>query len=235
MVVERTASFGKLHLKGIVASVGLTAGLLVLIFPLPELESPARIQLALTLGALSFWASGVMPAPITGMLYMGLLLITNSSDPLTVFSGWTNEGGGLWLVLCAFLIASGVERSGLARRAALSICASGQVKGFQSLIAAIAVIELLFALIIPSAFARTFVILAVAKEVCKENSVSETDAAVINFACFALAVPTTLIFLTSEPALNTLVVEYSELGLSWVGWFSTIGIPNIRAFVSSCG
>lgn len=167
MVVERTASFGKLHLKGIVASVGLTAGLLVLIFPLPELESPARIQLALTLGALSFWASGVMPAPITGMLYMGLLLITNSSDPLTVFSGWTNEGGGLWLVLCAFLIASGVERSGLARRAALSICASGQVKGFQSLIAAIAVIELLFALIIPSAFARTFVILAVAKEVCK--------------------------------------------------------------------
>ena len=63
MVVERTASFGKLHLKGIVASVGLTAGLLVLIFPLPELESPARIQLALTLGALSFWASGVMPAP----------------------------------------------------------------------------------------------------------------------------------------------------------------------------
>ena len=51
MVVERTASFGKLHLKGIVASVGLTAGLLVLIFPLPELESPARIQLALTLGA----------------------------------------------------------------------------------------------------------------------------------------------------------------------------------------
>lgn len=227
MVVERTASFGKLHLKGIVASVGLTAGLLVLIFPLPELESPARIQLALTLGALSFWASGVMPAPITGMLYMGLLLITNSSDPLTVFSGWTNEGGSLWLVLCAFLIASGVERSGLARRAALSICASGQVKGFQSLIAAIAVIELLFALIIPSAFARTFVILAVAKEVCKENSVSETDAAVINFACFALAVPTTLIFLTSEPALNTLVVEYSELGLSWVGWFSTIGIPNI--------
>ena len=200
MVVERTASFGKLHLKGIVASVGLTAGLLVLIFPLPELESPARIQLALTLGALSFWASGVMPAPITGMLYMGLLLITNSSDPLTVFSGWTNEGGSLWLVLCAFLIASGVERSGLARRAALSICASGQVKGFQSLIAAIAVIELLFALIIPSAFARTFVI---------------------------LAVPTTLIFLTSEPALNTLVVEYSELGLSWVGWFSTIGIPNI--------
>ena len=154
MVVERTASFGKLHLKGIVASVGLTAGLLVLIFPLPELESPARIQLALTLGALSFWASGVMPAPITGMLYMGLLLITNSSDPLTVFSGWTNEGGGLWLVLCAFLIASGVERSGLARRAALSICASGQVKGFQSLIAAIVVIELLFALIIPSDFAR---------------------------------------------------------------------------------
>ena len=52
MVVERTASFGKLHLKGIVASVGLTAGLLVLIFPLPELESPARIQLALTLGAI---------------------------------------------------------------------------------------------------------------------------------------------------------------------------------------
>ena len=220
-------SFGKLHLKGIVASVGLTAGLLVLILPLPELESSARIQLALTLGALSFWASGVMPAPITGMLYMGLLLITNSSDPLTVFSGWTNEGGSLWLVLCAFLIASGVERSGLARRAALSICASGQVKGFQSLIAAIAVIELLFALIIPSAFARTFVILAVAKEVCKENSVSETDAAVINFACFALAVPTTLIFLTSEPALNTLVVEYSGLGLSWVDWFSTIGIPNI--------
>ena len=128
MVVERTASFGKLHLKGIVASVGLTAGLLVLIFPLPELESPARIQLALTLGALSFWASGVMPAPITGMLYMGLLLITNSSDPLTSFF-WLDERRRRSMagVFASFLIASGVERSGLARRAALSICASGQV------------------------------------------------------------------------------------------------------------
>ena len=44
---------------------------------------------------------------------------------------------------------------------------------------------------------------------------------------FCACSSTTLIFLTSEPALNTLVVEYSELGLSWVGWFSTIGIPNI--------
>lgn len=71
MVVERTASFGKLHLKGIVASVGLTAGLLVLIFPLPELESPARIQLALTLGALSFWAKRSDAGPNYGHAVYG--------------------------------------------------------------------------------------------------------------------------------------------------------------------
>ena len=143
--------FEKPRSKTVIALAGLTLGLFIMVIPLPELENPARVQLALTFAALSFWASGVVPASITGMLYMGLLLITGSSDALTVFSGWTSEGGSLWLVLCAFLIASGVKKSGLARRAALSICASGHVKDYRSLIAAIAVIELAFALIIPSA------------------------------------------------------------------------------------
>ena len=116
--------FEKLRSKTVIALAGLTLGLFIMVIPLPELENPARVQLALTFAALSFWASGVVPASITGMLYMGLLLITGSSDALTVFSGWTSEGGSLWLVLCAFLIASGVKKSGLARRAALSICAS---------------------------------------------------------------------------------------------------------------
>ena len=219
--------FEKLRSKTVIALAGLTLGLFIMVIPLPELENPARVQLALTFAALSFWASGVVPASITGMLYMGLLLITGSSDALTVFSGWTSEGGSLWLVLCAFLIASGVKKSGLARRAALSICASGHVKDYRSLIAAIAVIELAFALIIPSAFARTFVIFALVKEICEENGLSKMDSVTLYFACFALAVPTTLIFLTSEAALNTFVVDYSGLELNWSGWFGVLGIPNI--------
>lgn len=55
--------FEKLRSKTVIALAGLTLGLFIMVIPLPELENPARVQLALTFAALSFWASGVVPVP----------------------------------------------------------------------------------------------------------------------------------------------------------------------------
>ncbi len=89
--------------------LGIAVGAIVFFAPIPSIEPAAKTQLALTLLALVFWACGVLPAPVTGALYMALLLILGASDAATVFSGWTNKGGNLWLVIAAFLLAAGVE------------------------------------------------------------------------------------------------------------------------------
>ena len=218
-------SFSKKQIVGLV--IGVAAGVAMYLAPIGGIEPAAQTQLAITLLALAFWACGVLPAPVTGAIYMALILLLGASDAPTVFSGWTNPGGSLWLIIAAFLLAAGVEGTGLARRIAYAISSLKFIKDFRTLIVGVALMELVFALIIPSVFARTFMILVVVQELCKAIGINERDTKVLGLACFALAIPTMIVFLTAEPALNSVVVSFTGMEISWVGWFVQFGIPQL--------
>lgn len=208
---------------------GLIVGIIVFLIPISGLEYAAHMQLALTLLALVWWATGALPAPVTAALYMGATIVLSVAPAADVFGAWY-RGCNTWIVIAAFLIAAGVERTGLGKRIAYAICSMSFIKGYKSLIAAIVVLEVVLALLIPSAFARTFLILVIVDEICKANSVGEHDSRILRFAVFALSVPTMTLFLTAEAAINSIVASALG-GVSWFGWFFQIGIPSLILMV----
>lgn len=204
---------------------GLALGVVVFMIPISGLEYAGHLQLALTLGALVWWAMGALPAPVTAALYMCATIVFNVAPAADVFGAWY-RGCNPWIVIAAFLIAAGVERTGLGKRIAYAICSMNFIKGYKSLIAAIVVLEVVLALLIPSAFARTFLILVIVEEICRGNGVNDVDTRNLKFATFALSVPTMTLFLTAEAAINSIVAGALG-GISWFGWFFQIGIPSL--------
>ena len=205
--------------------IGLAVGLITFLVPIGGLEYAGHMQLALTLGALVWWAMGALPAPVTAGIYMAATIVLNVAPAADVFGAWY-RGCNPWIVIAAFLIAAGVERTGLGKRIAYAICSGNFIKGHKSLIAAIVVLEVVLALLIPSAFARTFLILVIVEEICRANEVNEVDTRNLKFATFALSVPTMTLFLTAEAAINSIVAGALG-GVSWFGWFFQIGIPSL--------
>lgn len=204
---------------------GLIIGVAVFLIPIGGLEYAGHMQLALTLGALVWWATGALPAPVTAAIYMTATIVLNVAPAADVFGAWY-RGCNPWIVIAAFLIAAGVEHTGLGKRIAYAICSMNFIKGHKSLIAAIVVLEVVLALLIPSAFARTFLILVIVEEICAANNINEVDTRNLKFATFALSVPTMTLFLTAEAAINSIVAGALG-GISWFGWFFQIGIPSL--------
>ncbi|WP_165253231.1 anion permease [Adlercreutzia sp. ZJ304] len=204
---------------------GLVLGILIFLIPIPGLEYAAHAQLALTLLALCWWATSALPAPVTAAIYMGATIVFQIAPAPDVFGAWY-RGCNCWIVIAAFLIAAGVERTGLGKRIAYGVCTMKFIKSYKSMIAAITVLNIVLALLIPSAFARTFLILVIVEEICLANSVNEHNTRILKFAVFAISVPTMTLFLTAEAAINS-IVSSALGGVTWFAWFFQIGIPSL--------
>lgn len=204
---------------------GVVVGLICFLIPIAGLEYAGHLQLSLTLLALVWWATSALPAPITAAIYMGATIIFNVAPAPDVFGAWY-RGCNCWIVIAAFLIAAAVERTGLGKRIAYAVCTMSFIKGYKSLIGAIVILNIVLALIIPSAFARTFLIMVIVAEICVANSVNEEDTRTLKFAVFAISVPTMTLFLTAEAAINSIIASALG-GVTWFGWFFQIGIPSI--------
>jgi solute carrier family 13 (sodium-dependent dicarboxylate transporter), member 2/3/5 len=204
--------------------LGLVVGVAFWFIPISGLPVEGCHWLALTLLALIWWATGALPAPITAAIYLGACVTLGLCSGKTAFGAWY-QGNNAWITIAAFLIAAGVEGTGLGRRIALGICSLKFIKSYKSLIFGIAILEIILALLIPSAFARTFMILAVVEEICAANSINEHDTKILKYATFALSVPTMTTFLTAEAAINSIVASALG-GITFVDWFIQIGIPS---------
>lgn len=224
---------GKPVTKGQIGGLigGLILGIIIYLIPIPGLEFAGHAQLALTLLALVWWATSALPAPITAAIYMGATIVFNIAPAADVFGAWY-RGCNTWIVIAAFLIAAAVERTGLGRRIAYAISTMNFIKSYKSMIAAITVLNIVLALIIPSAFARTFLILVIVEEICIANSVNEYNSKILKFAVFAISVPTMTLFLTAEAAINSIIASALG-GVSWIGWFFQMGIPSLVLVILS--
>lgn len=220
---------GKKEWGGLIG--GLILGIIVFLIPIAGLEYAGHAQLALTLLALVWWATGALPAPITAAIYMGATVVLQIAPAPNVFGAWY-QGCNAWIVIAAFLIAAAVERTGLGKRIAYAICTMRFIKGYPSMIAAITVLNIVLALLIPSAFARTFLILVIVEEICTANEVNEHNSRILKFAVFAISVPTMTLFLTAEAAINSIIAGALG-GVSWIGWFFQMGIPSLVLVILS--
>lgn len=139
-------------LAGLVLLVALAAGL-----GLPSLGLDGRqaVTAGLLVATVGFWATAVIPEPVTALAFMGLALVLGAGPPEAVFAGFAAPA--LWLVAGGLLLAAATHATGLAKRfAALAGRRLGH--SYPAALAGVALLAMGFAFIVPAAFGRVVII-----------------------------------------------------------------------------
>jgi len=206
--------------------VGAIVFAIVARIPIHGLEREGQLFLAVTLMTVIFWAFQVGNMGYVSGLYLALLVILNVAEPSVIFSPWT--GSTMYFIVGAYLIASAVKHSGLGERIAMYVI-SKHITNFRSIIVVIFGLQILLSLIIPNSWARSLIIMAVMKQVIDSAGLSKKDAITIGLTVFTSSVPTSMLFLTGESAINLMIVDYAPVPVGWLTWALYMGPPAIAA------
>ena len=212
------------------SKIGLVLGVLVCLLlyfiPIEGLSLQGQTALALTMMTVIFWACQVAHPGFISGIYLALLVILQVAPASIVFSPWI--GSTMYFVIGAYLIAAAVKNSGLGERIAMIVIAR-YISNFRSIIISIFALNALLSLLIPNSWARSFIIMAVMKQVIENANLNKRDAITIGFAVFASSIPTSMIFLTGESAINLVLLQYVDTPINWLRWFFYMGPPAIAA------
>lgn len=215
--------------------LGLLLGILIAIIlyslNFEGLSVEGKKCLAISLMTVIFWATNVAPSGYISALFLVTLILFKVSPASEVFSLWASSI--IYLVIGAYLIAGGVNRSGLGERIAYHFTLK-YVSSFKSLIISCFVLNILLGLIIPYPLPRCFLILSVMNIIIKSANITKKDSMIIGFTVFASSIPTSMIFLTADSTINIIAIALSTQKLSWLGWFYYMGVPAIFASISTC-
>lgn len=114
--------------------------------------------------ALVLWVSQAIPTYASALLVIVVLAITGGWDQSSVFSVLGYDV--IWLMLSAFVITSGMEKSGFANRLALFIV-SKFGKTAKGALLSLLIVNFLLAFVIPSTTARAALLLPITMMICK--------------------------------------------------------------------
>lgn len=168
----------------------------------------------------------------SSILVVILLSFFQASLSLEEFIGSlfaTYGGSGLWIILSGFVLAKGMEASGLGRRIALWIATS--IGGSPEMIVlSVALANLAVAPLSPSTTAKAFLLLPICRGLVDAFSVekgsSRYGAAVMLMAMAANNVCSTAFLTATVP--NPISADYIEIAtgvrLDWISWFR-MGFP----------
>lgn len=148
---------------------GIPVALIVfaVLFTMPRpvgLTGQAQAVLAVFGMVFVLWVSQAIPTYASALVGMVLLVFTGGwtqAETLAVFGQDV-----IWLMLAAFIITSGMEKSGLAKRLALFIVSKFGTTANKALIA-LAVVNLLLAFVVPSTTARAAMLLPICMMILK--------------------------------------------------------------------
>lgn len=142
---------------------GLPAALIVLalILTMPTpigLTYSAKMAMGIFAFALILWISGSIPTYLTSMIVLVLLPLSGAWTEKQVLGVFGYEV--IWLMVAAFIITSGMEKSGLAKRLSLYLITKFG-KTTNSILVVLMVVNFLIALVVPSTTARAAILLPI--------------------------------------------------------------------------
>ncbi|VYU34779.1 DASS family sodium-coupled anion symporter [Clostridium tertium] len=123
-----------------------------------------KTALATFLSALVLWVTQAIPTYATALLVVVVLAITGGWDQGSIFGVLGYDV--IWLMLSAFIITSGMEKSGFAERLALFVV-SKFGKTAKGALLSLMIVNFLLAFVIPSTTARAALLLPITMMICK--------------------------------------------------------------------
>ena len=216
--------------------LGILAAVVIWVLPIAGLPADGQKALAITVFAVIWWVFGVAhPAYTTLLLFLGYILLIGDVQAADgslismtgqVFKLFTMSLG--WLMVGAFLIATAVTKSGLAKRIAYFFM-TRYAKSYKSIIVLAYVLGIVLSFIIPHPFPRVLLIMAVVSQIIKEAGANETDTASLGFAVFSSVTATSMILLLGDSVLNVAGVGFSGEQVGFLEWIKYMAVPGLVA------
>ncbi|MCB1436439.1 MAG: anion permease [Rhodobiaceae bacterium] len=153
----RLRSRVRLPLSRLFFAVLLAAALALLVLPPPEGVPPVALRTgALALVSVGLWSTGLIAAWLASALFFFAAMVLGLAPAQIVFSGFHSTA--IWLVFGGMIIGMAVHRSGLGART-VRYALSFFHGGYLQLAAALVVVGLLLAFIVPSAMGRMLLLM----------------------------------------------------------------------------
>lgn len=205
----------------------------VYFFPFEALPADGKKCLALSLAAVICWATGALHPGYTSLLLLsGYVLALGDAAPSPVIFGiWTSPS--MYLVIGGFLITHAVQDSGLAKRVSLHFVRRF-VRSYRSVIVSCYILGFLLSFMIPHPWPRSLLLMSVMLNVVKEMNLTKHYAGNIGLAVFAGSIPTSMILMTGDSTLNSIVGSMAGVHMSFMQWLIYMGLPGVVASVLTC-
>lgn len=207
---------------------GLPVALIVFVFlltmPTPEgLLLQGKAAIAVFFSIFILWVTQSLPTYLTSLIAIVLLVITGAwseKEALGVFGLDV-----MWVMLMAFFITSGMEKSGFAKRLALWIISKfGHTA--KSALATLAVTNLILAFLVPSTTARATLMLPISLLILKVYKAIPGESnfgrqLVIQQLQFNNICTTGILTATSPQIMAVgLIKDLAGVDITWMDWFA---------------
>lgn len=191
-----------------------------------EMPLRARHALAFSVTAILWWVFTVMPGAYTSLLLIAGFLVFQVAEPGVVLTLWTRPM--IWLIISSFLLAAAVSKSGLAGRLSLFLL-SRFASSYRRLILMIYVLGFLLSFLIPQAFPRALMLMAVVQQVIQTTQAEHKTKVSLGFAVFSSLTATSMFLLTGDVLLNLTAAAFSGQDVSWLDWLVYMSVPSLAA------
>ncbi len=221
--------------------LGLPLALIIfaVIFTMPTpagLTYSGKVSLAVFVFALILWVSESLPTYVTALLVIALL---------SVFGGWDEKSvlgvfgyNVIWLMVAAFVITSGMEKSGFARRLALWMVTKFG-KTSKTILLSLLVVNFLIAFIVPSTTARAAMMLPIVLLIGEAYGVYDGNKNLGKLLGIqglqANNISTSAILTATAPQILAvgLIRDMTNYDVSWSQWFIASAPIAILTLVAS--
>ncbi|MCD8352536.1 MAG: anion permease, partial [Planctomycetaceae bacterium] len=213
---------------------GISVAHAVYFTPIEGLPYEGRKCLALSLCAVVWWATAAMQAGYTSAALLGAYALTLDPAvvlPVRIFGMWMSPI--MYMIIGGFLISYAVQESGLGRRLSFHFV-HRYVHSYRQVIVSCYVLGFALSLLIPHPWPRSFLLMSVMASIIGVARLGPVDAGNIGLAVFAGSAPTSLILLTADSAMNSLVGELAGAPVTFFQWLIHLGPLGVVASVATC-
>ncbi|MDO4281987.1 MAG: SLC13 family permease, partial [Peptococcaceae bacterium] len=206
-------------------------GVPMLVFFLTPFDVMLRAYLAISLGAILFWALQVIPEAITGLLIPILFCIVGIVDETTAFTSWSMILP--WLVLAGIIMGNVMTTTGLVKRIAYKILLLTGCSSTGLLIACI-MIGVFVPLLVSSTWAKLLILGPIGMAICKTwNLAPKSKAATGIMAMIMFAsLSSCHLYMSGDDAMIFIVSLFREvsdgaINIDFFQWLKYMWLPGL--------
>lgn len=239
--VKVTKQKSPLELKMKFFGVPLALVIFAILYTMPTpvgLSYAGKMSMAIFATALTLWVSDSIPNYVTSLLVIVALPLTGAWSEKQALGVLGYEV--IWLTFAAFIIASGMEKSGLAKRLALFLITKFG-KSTNSILIILMATNFLIAFVIPSTTARAAMMFPIVLLVIEAFEVNLNDPnnnfgrllALQGIQANNLSTAAIVTATSSQILAISFIKDLAGYDVSWMGWFIAAAPITILTLVGS--